>query len=463
VNDIYIASLPVVLAAVSGILILVVDVMIKKSKKLIFALSLIFSLLPFLPFLIFYGFKSKAFGGQLIMDNLSYIFVALISVITFFIILISYSYNKRRLIKYNEYYVLLFFAQAGLIALVSSYNLLIIFIAFEIFSFSSYILTGIVKDRLSSEAVFKYLFTGIIASSIGLLGIALLYGASGTLFIDKMIKTGTNDIVIISGFILFLINVFFKFSLTPFHIWTPDVYEGAATPVSAYFSVAPKIAIIVLVLRFINLDIFLVLNLKTIFWLIAAITILWGNFVALKQKNLKRLMAYSAISHSGYIAMGFLLPYELAYKYLLFYGISYLFLNIIAFSFISYLTEGSSDDVEIRSIAGLSKKRPFESFVFSLALISLAGFPPTVGFFAKFYLFIALIESGYLWITLIAILGTLVSVFYYFRIIMYLCFKEGEKEFKFDILGKIVLSLNVVIVLVFSFYPELIFNFLGGW
>ncbi len=462
-NDIYIASLPVVLAAVSGILILVVDVMIKKSKKLIFALSLIFSLLPFLPFLIFYGFKSKAFGGQLIMDNLSYIFVALISVITFFIILISYSYNKRRLIKYNEYYVLLFFAQAGLIALVSSYNLLIIFIAFEIFSFSSYILTGIVKDRLSSEAVFKYLFTGIIASSIGLLGIALLYGASGTLFIDKMIKTGTNDIVIISGFILFLINVFFKFSLTPFHIWTPDVYEGAATPVSAYFSVAPKIAIIVLVLRFINLDIFLVLNLKTIFWLIAAITILWGNFVALKQKNLKRLMAYSAISHSGYIAMGFLLPYELAYKYLLFYGISYLFLNIIAFSFISYLTEGSSDDVEIRSIAGLSKKRPFESFVFSLALISLAGFPPTVGFFAKFYLFIALIESGYLWITLIAILGTLVSVFYYFRIIMYLCFKEGEKEFKFDILGKIVLSLNVVIVLVFSFYPELIFNFLGGW
>ncbi len=462
-NDVYIASLPVVLAAVSGILILVLDILVKKSEKLIFTLSLIFSLLPFLPFLIFYGFRSKAFGGQLITDKLSYTFVALISIITFFIILISYSYNKRRLIKYNEYYVLLFFAQAGLIALVSSYNLLVIFIAFEIFSFSSYILTGIVKDRLSSEAVFKYLFTGIIASSIGLLGIALLYGASGTLFIDKMVKTGTNSVVIISGFILFLINIFFKFSLAPFHIWTPDVYEGAATPISAYFSVAPKIAIIILILRFISLDVFTVFNVKIILWLIAAITILWGNFVALRQKNLKRLMAYSAISHSGYIAMGFLLPYESAYKYLLFYGISYLFLNIIAFTFLSYLTESSSDDVGMESVAGLSKKKPFESFVFSLALISLAGFPPTIGFFAKFYLFIALIESGYIYITLIAILGTVVSVFYYFRIIMYLYFKDEDKDFKFDIFGKIVLFLNMVIVLALSFYPELIFSFLRGW
>ncbi len=461
-SDTYITSLPVVLAALSGILILILDLSIKKAEKIVFFFSILFSILIPLPAFLFYGLKTKAFSNQLLADSLSYIFLILISTISLFIILISFSYNKRREVRYNEFYALLFFANAGLISIVSSYNLLVLFLSFEIFSFSSYVLTGIVKDRLSSEASFKYIYTGIISSSVGLLGIAFIYGTSGSLYIDKIILNGNYKLGLVAGFILFLINIFFKFSIVPFHIWTPDVYEGAPTPISAYFSVAPKLAVIIFIIRLININFLSLMNFQTLIWILSAATILWGNLAALKQRNLKRIMAYSAIAHSGYISMGFLLPFDLAYKYLIFYSVSYIFLNLSAFTFLSYLTSGINDDAKLENISGFSQKRPFESFVFTLALISLAGFPPTIGFFAKFYLFIALIKQGFLYITLIAVLGTVISVFYYFRIIMYLYFKEGGKEYGFDIWGRIVLFLNMIIILFLSFYPEIIFKILRG-
>jgi len=455
--DTFIASSPIIISAISAVLIVIFDLFINKSSKIIKFLSIIFALAILIPPILFYDVVYKAFNGQLILDKISWIFIILIGFINFSIIIISFYYNKKRNVKLNEYYALIFFAQIGLIAFVSSFNLLVLFLALEIFSFSSYILTGIIKDKLSSEAVFKYFYLGIISSSIGLLGIGLLYGGSGNLDLRYIFNSGEINIMMLVGILLFLVNIFFKFSLAPFHIWTPDVYEAAPTPISAYFSVAPKLAIVFLILRI--MEIFPFGDIKDILWIISALTILWGNIVALRQNNLKRLMAYSAIAHSGYISMGFLLPVEMAKNYLVLYIIAYIFMNIVCFSYINYLVKDSKDDVNIENLSNMGVKNPMVSSIFSLSLISLAGIPPTVGFFAKFYLFLGLIKNGYLYITLIAILGTLISVYYYFRIIMYMYFrKEKGGEYSFDFGGKLVIMINGIIIIALSIYPAILFK-----
>ncbi len=461
-NDTYISILPVLISFISGFSIIIIDLFIKKPLKIIKGFSLVFPFIVIIPAILFYKINIIGFKGQIIFDNLSYLFVFIISFISLVIIVLSFSYNKERGVIHSEYYALIFFAQAGLIGFVSSYNLLVLFLSLEIFSFSSYILTGIPKDRLSSESAFKYFYLGIVSSSFGLLGIGFLYGGTGNLDLRIILRNiGANNLVML-GLLLFLINLFFKFSLSPFHIWTPDVYEGATTPVAGYFSVAPKLAIIFIIIRIIGLQHLNILPLKDILWIISAITILWGNILALRQKNLKRLMAYSAIAHSGYISMGFMLNYDFAKKYLLFYGISYLFLNLIAFAYLNYMVREGKDEVDLNNLSGLASKKPLESFIFAFALLSLAGFPPTIGFFAKFYLFIGLIKSGFIYITLIAVLGTLISVFYYFRIIMFMYIKGENKDFNFNIGGKIIMIVCGIILLITSFYPQIIFNIIKG-
>jgi NADH-quinone oxidoreductase subunit N len=462
VNDTYIAILPILISFIAAFSIIIFDLFLKKPLNIIKGFSLFFAILTIIPAILFNKITAIGFNGQIIFDNLSYLFVFLISFISLTIIILGFSYNKERGVVFNEYYALLFLAQAGLIGFVSSYNILVLFLSLEIFSFSSYILTGIAKDRISSEAVFKYFYLGIVSSSFGLLGLSFLYGGSGTLDLRIILQNGNMNNLIIGGLLLFLINLFFKFSLSPFHIWTPDVYEGTITPIAGYFSVAPKLAIILVMIRIISLKQFNVIPFKDIIWIISAITILWGNIAALKQKNLKRVMAYSTIAHSGYISMGFMLNYEFAKKYLLFYGIIYIFLNLIVFAFLNHLIKDGKDTVALDDISGLSSKKPLETFILSLSLLSLAGFPPTIGFFAKFYLFIGLIKSGFIFITLIAVLGTLISVFYYFRIIMYMYIKEGDKDYIFNMGGRLVLFICGIIIIITSFYPQLIFNFIKG-
>jgi len=462
VNDTYVAILPILISFIAAFTIIMFDLFLSKPHKIIKGFSLFFAALTIVPAVFYRGITTIGFKGQIIFDNLSYLFVFLIALISFTIIILGFSYNKERKVIYNEYYALLFLAQAGLIGFVSSYNILVLFLSLEIFSFSSYILTGIAKDRLSSEAVFKYFYLGIISSSFGLLGLSFLYGGSGTLDLRIILKNSHLNNLILGGLLLFLMNLFFKFSLSPFHTWTPDVYEGTTTPIAGYFSVAPKLAIIFAMLRIISLKQLSGEPLQDIIWIISAITIIWGNITALKQKNLKRLMAYSAIAHSGYMAMGFMLNYEFAKKYLLFYGIIYLFLNLTVFTFLNYLIKDGKDTVNINDISGLSSKKPLESFVLSLALLSLAGFPPTIGFFAKFYLFVGLIKSGFVFISLIAVLGTLISVFYYFRIISFMYIKEGDRDLIFGMGGKLLLFICGIMIIVSSFYPQLIFNFIKG-
>ncbi len=468
----YTGLIPYLVLALFGILVLILKVL-KVKEKTIFISSLVGTALFFGAF---FGFKGKVlfFNKQLVLDNLSNLFVLLSSFILLFVFVVLKDYREKfKSLNYGEYESLIFLGTLGLLVFVSSLNLLVIFLGLELFSFSSYILSAVKKDRKSIEAGFKYLYMGIVSSSIGVLGIILIYSEISSLSIE-LLRGGFFTLTLEAGILLFMINIFFKFSLSPFHVWTPDVYEGSPSPTTLYFSVAPKIAIAIFMVRFLSYSSHRSENLVIVLWVVSVLTILWGNIQALSQKNLKRLMAFSSIAHSGYISMAFLLyfineraVFSLEFtspkNVIIYYGIVYIILNLVVFTILSYLVEGE-EEVGFESIMGMYRREPLIAIVFALSLVSLSGFPPMIGFYAKFYLFLSVLKAGFLWLTLFAILGTVVSAYYYLKIVKSMFFDEPSQsgEIDFGYFGKFLILISGLVIVFFSLYPLILFKLIGG-
>jgi NADH-quinone oxidoreductase subunit N len=432
-NTIY-ALIPVLIIVAASLLIMICEAFLKRENRSYLAyLSLFFLIADGAVCVKFWDKGYSYFDGNLSLSNLSLFFAIILIVATFLVILISVKYLTLQNTNYGEYYALLLFALSGMIIMVSSSDLVVIFLGLEVLSISSYALAGLRReDEKSNEAAVKYFLLGSFASAFLVFGIAMLYGATQETAIPSIIEglrsgASMGSIGLVGlGFVV--VGFGFKIAVVPFHMWTPDVYQGAPTPITAFFSVGPKAVGFAVLLRiFIPYfqDALQSQLMQGLLWIIAAITMIAGNLIALRQTNVKRILAYSSIAHAGYLMVAILAQ---DIQSLVFYLTAYLFMNIGAFAAIIALGKKDHEYLELEDYKGIGFRYPWIGATFAVFLISLAGFPPTGGFLAKFYVFSAAVRQGLVSLVIIGVLASLVSVFYYLRIIIYMYMKEPSYE-----------------------------------
>ncbi|MBE0460068.1 MAG: NADH-quinone oxidoreductase subunit N [Candidatus Aminicenantes bacterium] len=424
------AAVPLLTVVVGSLFLLILEVFLnRENKSYLGYISLTFLVICGIICTSFWNKDYSYFNGSLHLDNLS-IFFYIISLLTIgFVILISLKYLFLQEANHGEFFALILFALSGMMIMVSSTDLLIIFLGLELLSISSYILAGFrLKDVRSSESAIKYFLLGSFASAFLVFGMAFLFGISHStslLAIVQHLQSGTSfKLIGFMGLGLVLAGFGFKIALAPFHMWAPDVYEGAPTPVTTFFSIGPKAAGFAVFLRFFHIYWHSLESSQAIFWLlwvIAVLTMIIGNLAALRQTNIKRILAYSSIAHGGYLMVAVLAQ---DYTSLMFYLVVYLFMNIGAFSAVIALSKKNKEFLELDDYSGIGFQYPWIGALFSVFLFSLAGFPPTGGFLAKFYVFSAAVRQGLVPLVIISVLTCLVSVFYYLRIIVYMYMKE---------------------------------------
>lgn len=460
-----------IILALTGLIVLMADLFLGERRKTLLAVIAIVGILAagyatHQQFQVFTGrvayqptadgamtqqFRDESYAlgyagdGPVIVDNFSVVFRYIFLLGAALTILISVNYLKRESMPKGEYYALLIFCTLGMMVMSGAGDLLTLFLGLETLSIPIYVLAGYQRDRVrSNEAGLKYLIIGAFASSFLLYGIAFIYGATGSVrlrtiadFIGSIPAEGlTSNLFLLLGVILLFVGFAFKVAAVPFHMWTPDVYQGAPTAITAFMSVAVKAAAFAGLMRvFLVLVPFETLTavLSDAIWWIAVLTMTLGNLVALAQKNIKRMLAYSSIAHAGYLLVGVLAAMkmgtlQMAMGGILYYLIAYTLMNIGAFAIVILVARQGDKYENIDDFAGLGARHPALAAVMSLFLLSLAGFPPTAGFFGKFYLFSAAVTADMVPLVVIAVLNSLISVFYYFGPMMAMYFKPSPED-----------------------------------
>src|SRR5262252_2466677 len=387
----------------------------------------------------FFGTYGSGFVGLIQFDTFSIFLHWLVGLVAFLVILASDSYLERENLDAAEFYALILFATAGMGVLASAQELLTAFIGLEMSSISSYILAGYRRDAIkSSEAAVKYFLLGSFATAFFLYGIALVYGVTGSTNLAQIASADSSSNLLRLGLALILVGLGFKVSLAPFQVWTPDVYEGAPTPVTALFAAGPKAATFALLLR-----IFTTIHAATdfwfwAFWILAVVTMFVGNLGAIVQTNVKRMLAYSSIAHAGYTlvalaAVTFLKtdpdigPWP-AYAAALFYLLGYALVKVGAFTIVSEIGGKGENRLTLDDFAGLGTRQPFAAAAMSLLLLSLLGLPITAGFFGKFYVFKAAINSKLIWLAVLMAVNSIIGAYYYLKVIVAMYMREPAPE-----------------------------------
>ena len=382
------------------------------------------------------GQNVYSFSDMFVVDNFSVFFNLVFLLSTAIVILMSDNYIKQEGVNYGEYYTLVLFATVGMMLMAGGADLLTIFLGLEIMSISLYVLAGFTRDKVrSNEASLKYFLLGAFVTGFLLYGIALLYGATGTTNLKGIAafiaeNSGLSNPMIIAGASLLIIGFGFKIACVPFHKWSPDVYEGSPTPVTAFMSVGPKAAAFAVFLRvfFVALP-GLEQKWSIILWVLAVLTMTVGNLVAISQTNIKRMLAYSSIAHAGYALVAIIVGGEFGIASLLFYMLAYTFMNLGAFAIIIVLGRKGEDNANIEDFSGLGYKHPLLAVAMCIFMFSLAGIPPLIGFIGKFYIFSAAIKSGFLLLAIIGMINSVISVYYYLRVTVVIYMKKPVREF----------------------------------
>jgi NADH-quinone oxidoreductase subunit N len=399
-----------------------------------------------------WGAKANLFNALYVVDDfgtfLKYIFLAILLLVS----LISLAYTRREEIVSREYYSLLSFAAFGMMVMVSSNSFVTIFIGLEVMSLSIYILCGLLKGSLRAiESSLKYFLLGSFGTAFFLYGIALIYASAGTIDIQavRAVATGRGlggSAIFLTGMALLIVGFGFKIASVPFHMWTPDVYEGAPTSVTVFMATGVKAAAFGAFLRVFYTAFYpLITEWSPVLWFMAVLTMCVGNITALLQNNMKRLLAYSSIAHAGYILVAFVTGDRLLSSSVLYYLLAYTFMNLGAFTVVILLGRKGEEHEDIDSYAGLGARHPFIALCMTIFLLSLTGIPPLAGFAGKFYLFSDAIKGQYYWLAVIGMLNSAVSAYYYLRVLMYMYFKEPIKD-----LGKVDMSPAYVVVMLVS-------------
>lgn len=432
----YIRILPEIILSIFGIAVMMADPLLapKASRKPLGVLAFIGTVAAAIASAAIAPYAGDAFFGMVRLDEFSIFFHFLIAVISAVVILASFEYLDVQRIRRGEYYGLILFGAVGMMFMSSATELVLIFIALEISSISTYILAGF-RRRIatSSESSLKYFLLGSFATAFFLYGVALMFGATGSTsipIIAQQLRAGHAPILAFVAIALMFVGIGFKLAAAPFHVWTPDVYEGAPAPIVGLMSTAPKAAAFAVLLR-----IFFAGNSPGWFWLVwisAALSMTLGNIGALVQNNIKRLLAYSSIAHAGYLLVAFLGPatdgHQLAISAAIFYTASYAAMNVGAFCIISHLAGSNERLVTLDDYAGLSRRAPWLAAMLSIFLLSLIGIPATGGFFAKFYVFNAALKANLVGITIIGLVNSAIAAYYYLRVIVVMYMRESADE-----------------------------------
>ena len=468
-SDLY-TILPVMIVVGWAVLLLVVDLWIPKQRKGITAFLAVLGLAVSFGFsLAESGTTAISFNNMAVVDGFSSFLhiIFLVSGIT--AIALAYDYLKRMDIERGEYYVLLMFSISGMMLMAQSYNLLMIFLSLELLSIPLYVLAGFAHSRLGSEeAALKYFLLGAFASGFVMYGIALVFGATGHLDfqgIAAAVSAGTsNPVLFIIGAALLLVGFGFKVAAVPFQMWTPDVYQGAPTPVTAFMSVAVKAAGFAMLLRvFLVLFPSLSVQITPVLWVLAAVTMLVGNVVALVQNNIKRLLAYSSIAHAGYILMAFV-AYgngEVAGNTVasaLFYLAAYGLTSFGAWALVTAVERPNAGGLLLEDLSGMGKKYPWLGVAMLVFMLSFAGVPLTMGFWGKFYLFRTAIQGGFTSLALIGLVTSLVSAYYYLRVVVFMFMKPGDPELRVNAWVALVIGICALAVVLLAFFPGMLLD-----
>ena len=445
-----IALAPVLVLSVFAMGVLVLDLWAGKNKTLLMFISLVGLLMTAISAFAKHPLPAFAFTGSYIVDHLSIFFICIFTLSSALTILLSFEYNERKGIKAGEYYALILLCTVGMIILASSTDLIMIFLGIEIVSICLYVLAGFRRDDpVSNEAALKYFLLGAFATGFLLYGMTLIYGSTGSTNLFKIagfIKTeGTqSNPLILMGIVLLVIGFGFKVAAVPFHMWAPDVYQGSPTPVTAFMAVGPKAAAFAAFFRVFTEAIpDMSLSWEILLCIIAVLSMFVGNLGAIMQTNIKRMLAFSSISHAGYLLIAVIAKSSLAGSGLLFYMLAYAFTTFGAFGIIILLGKKEKDNLEFENYSGLAYKHPILALSMTVFLLSLGGLPPFAGFVAKFYIFSAAIEEGYVTLVIIAVLNSAISFYYYLKVVVFMYMKEPNREFQISLTP---MTLFVVIV-----------------
>jgi NADH-quinone oxidoreductase subunit N len=406
------------------------------------------------------GDRRVGFSGLFVVDGFGLFMKVLVLIGSAASIILAMAYNEREGIARFEFPVLILLATTGMMVMISANDLISLYLGLETQSLALYVLAAFNRDSIrSTEAGLKYFVLGALSSGMLLYGSSLVYGFTGTTSFDRLAElfaNGGSSIGLIVGIVFVSVGLAFKVSAVPFHMWTPDVYEGAPTPVTAFFSVAPKIAAIALFIRFL-VEPFggLTAEWRQIIWFIAVLSMLLGSFAAINQRNVKRLMAYSSIGHVGYALIGLAAGTAVGVRGVLFYMAIYLVMNLGTFAVILSMKRNGKMIEDIIELAGLSKTQPGLAAALGIFMFSMAGIPPLAGFLSKLYVFMAAIDAGLYGLAVIGVLASVVGAYYYLRIVKLMYFDEPTGSFDRPIGLEIraVLLVSAVITLLFFFTP----------
>jgi NADH-quinone oxidoreductase subunit N len=367
----------------------------------------------------------------------------------------------------GELYPLVLFATAGMTLITAAADLIVVFLALEILSLSLYVLTGITGRPTSNEAAMKYFLLGAFSSAFFLFGVAWAYGATGTTSITAIAntlagQTGNQGLALLA-FVFLAIGFGFKVSAVPFHQWTPDVYQGAPTPVTAFMSAATKVAAFMALIRVLDVAFQpLTWDWTPVIWVLAAASVIVGSVLAIAQSNIKRMLAYSSIAHAGFILTGLTSPNQIGIRSALFYLVSYSLMTVGSFGVVMLVSARGEEQTSLTSYAGLSKRSPLLAGLMTLFLLSLAGIPPMVGFVAKVGVFSAAIRAGHTTLALIGVISSVVAAFFYLRVIVLMYMQEPQGSFEEDrsLLPRVAIVIPAILTLALGVFPGLIVGIL---
>lgn len=409
----------------------------------------------------FGGEVKTTFGGSFIHDPLADILKIFIYCVTAVVFLYSRDYLQARNIFKGEYYVLGLFGVLGMMIMVSAHSFITIYLGLELLSLSMYAMVAFNRDdAVSSEAAMKYFVLGAIASGMLLYGISMLYGVTGGLNFEQvsqgLSQTKDNDLVLALGLVFIVVGLAFKFGAVPFHMWLPDVYHGAPTSVTLYIGAAPKIAAFAMAIRLLA-DGMQALHSEwqQMLIVLAVLSLAIGNIVAIAQINIKRMLAYSTISHVGFLLLGLLAGTSEGYTAAMFYAITYSIMATGAFGMVLLLSRTGFEADELSDFKGLNDRNPWYAFLMLIFMFSMAGVPPTVGFFAKLWVIEAVLDIDMVWIAITAVSFSIIGAYYYIRIVklMYFDKPEDTQPISTSIDTQVVLSTNGLLVLVLGLFP----------
>ena len=460
--------LPLIILVVWACALLLVDLFIPKERKWLTALLAAFGLALTLGFTLSQlGRENTGFNNMVVLDGFSVFVNALLLLTGLLGVALAYGYVKRMGLERGEYYTLMLFSISGMMLMAQAADLITVFLALELLSLPLYVLSAFARPKTDSEeAGLKYFLLGAYSSGFVLYGIALVYGATGSTSLSGIVaaaSTGNPSLLLTIGAALIMVGVGFKVAAVPFHMWTPDVYQGAPTAVTAFMAAGAKIAGFAALLRIFSTAFpSISTDLTPVIWAISALTMIVGNLIAISQTDIKRMLAYSSIAHAGYILMAFV-PYgdpEVAPVSIaagLFYLVAYAVTNFGTWGVVIALEKKEGKGLAISDYAGLGRKYPALAAAMTVFMLSLIGFPPTLGLVGKFYLFRAVLSGGYIGLAIIGVLTSLISAYYYLRVVVTMYMQEGEPETEREFWLGLTTAGTALVTVIVSLMPSGLF------